>query len=84
MITIEVKYLNEKEVQIIPIGRMLVVQPSVLVHHLWSFHYGGGVSTTFFESGSYVRMVGKIDAPTSESIKYIIQIQKEDSVYHYS
>ena len=36
------------------------------------YAYGGGVSTTFFESGSYVRIVGKIDATSDEPI------QKED------
>ena len=32
------------------------------------YAYGGGVSTTFFESGSYVRIVGKIDATSDEPI----------------
>ena len=32
------------------------------------YAYGGGVSTTFFESGSYVRIVGKIDASSEEPI----------------
>ena len=32
------------------------------------YAYGGGVSTTFFESGSYVRIVGKIDASSDEPI----------------
>ena len=32
------------------------------------YAYGGGVSTTFFESGSYVRMVGKLDQSSSEPI----------------
>ena len=32
------------------------------------YAYGGGVSTTFFESGSYVRIVGKIDQSSEEPI----------------
>ena len=32
------------------------------------YAYGGGVSTTFIESGSYVRVVGKLDQSSSESI----------------
>ena len=39
------------------------------------FAYGGGVSTTFFESGSYVRIVGKIDASSEEPIA----LQNSDS-----
>ena len=39
---------------------MLVVLPSVLVHHQeQDYKYGGGVSL-LFESGSYVRVVGKL------------------------
>ena len=32
------------------------------------YSYGGGVSTTFIESGSYVRVVGRLDASTDEPI----------------
>ena len=32
------------------------------------YAYGGGVSTTFIESGSYVRMVGKLDQTSAEPI----------------